>query len=518
MNRLLGDYHKSIFWATLLVTAAIITYGLAMPAQFEQLWLTLNQAVTVNFGWYYLLLINVLIIFSVWLMFSKYGKLRIGADDDRPEHSNFAWIAMLFSAGVGVGLVFWGVAEPILHFMETPYLVEPGSAEALRVSLAISTMHWGIHGWACFTIIGLAVGFAAYRLGKPMTVSGGLYGVLGERVHGNWGKAIDFFSAFATIAGISTTLGLGVMSVSYAANTLFGMENTLLLNVIIMALMVTVFLLSTGVGVKRGMSRLSTLNVYLSIAMMFLILLLGPTRFVLNSVVLNLGGYVSLLPYMSFWTDPVDQSGWLSWWTVFYWGWWLAWAPFVGGFIAKISKGRTVKQFVTGVLFVPTLLTILWFGILGGAAVHAQIAGVTDMYGAISAASQSGLYALFGAYPISTVLIFIVMLNMITFICTSADASAFYVAAVMNKGAIEPNPAMKILMGVVIGLVALVLLQSGGLKALQTMSVVAAFPFSFIMLASVFSIYKMLKKDYADTYGIIPEGEVTRDKDEAIAN
>ena len=519
MKKLLGDYYRGIFWATIIVTAVIVAYGIAMPEQFAAIWNKLNDAICVNFGWYYLLLVNIMIGFLVWLIFSKYGKLRLGNPEDRPEYSNFSWIAMLFSAGVGVGLIFWGVAEPILHFMETPYLTEPGSADSVRTALGISTMHWGIHGWACFSLVALAIAFAAYRLGQPLTVSGGLYGLLGDKVRGNWGKAVDFFSAFATIAGISTTLGLGVMSVAYAAEYLFGMTNTMILNVIIMILMCAVFILSSAAGVKRGMARLSTLNVYLSIAMMFLILFLGPTRFILNCVTLNIGGYLTNLPYMSFWTDPVNQTGWLSWWTVFYWGWWIAWTPFVAGFIAKISKGRTVREFLIGVLLVPTALTILWFGILGGAAIFSQINGITDMYGAISESSAAGLYVLFSSYPIAYILTLIVMINMITFVCTSADASAFYCAAVMNKGAVEPKPAMKVLMGIVIAVTGLVLLQGGGLRSLQTMSIVAAFPFSFIMILTFPSIIKMFRKDYESIYGIEkdpcqlnPQSDVIKEK------
>ncbi|MEG1537773.1 MAG: BCCT family transporter, partial [Clostridiales bacterium] len=474
MSKLFGDYYKGMLAIVVVVMAALVGFAVAIPEQFNALWNGLNNGICLNFGWWYIILANSICFFLIFLLCSKYGKVRIGKITDRPEYSTFSWIAMLFSSNVGVGLIFWGVAEPILHLMETPYLVEAGSytADGVRTALSISTMHWGITAWGPCTLAALAIGFAAYRHGQPLTMAGALYGLLGDKVQGKIGKVIDCVSVFATIAGICTTIGLGVMSVSYGANYLFGIENSVLLNVVILVLVVATFLLSSSVGIGKGIKRLSSANVYLSIAMMVLILAFGPTRFILNATVMNIGGYLENYLHMAFFTDPVAESGWLSWWTVFYWGWWLAWTPFVGGFIAKISKGRTVREFLVGALIAPTILTVVWFGILGGAAIHSQINNIAPMYETISQYSESGLYVLFSTYPGATFLSILVLVNMIIFVCTSADAASFYCAACINKGSITPSVGTKIFLGIIIGVAGLILMQTGGLKSLQTVSIV----------------------------------------------
>lgn len=503
MTKFLGDYYKSMFVIVLIVMAGLVAAAIAIPDQFTNFWYALNDGICLNFGWWYIILANTACFFLLYLLVSKYGKVRIGKITDRPEYSTFSWIAMLFSSNVGVGLIFWGVAEPIFHLMETPYIVEAGSytADGVRTALSISTMHWGIVAWAPCTLAALAIGFAAYRHGKPLTMAGALYGVLGDRVSGKWGQLIDCISVFATIAGICTTIGLGVMSVSYGAEYMFGMKNSVLMNIIILVLVVATFLISSSVGIGKGIKRLSSANVYLSIAMMVLILVFGPTRFILNATVLNIGGYMENFFHMHFFTDPVAESGWLSWWTVFYWGWWLAWTPFVGGFIAKISKGRTVREFLIGALIAPTVLTVIWFGILGGAAIYSEINNVAPMYETISQYSQSGLYVLFSTYPLGGFLSILVLVNMLCFVCTSADASSFYCAACLNKGTINPAVGMKVTIGIIIGIAGLILMQTGGLKSLQTVSIVFAFPFSFVVALMPFSAMKMLKKEYLEVFG-----------------
>lgn len=495
MNKILGEYDKTLFWSNLILCVFILAAGIIYPKQFESVWNKLQELVTVNFGWFYLLLVGICIVFLFWVTFSKYGHVKLGKDDDRPEYSTFSWIAMLFSCGVGVGFIFWGVAEPLYHYMQTPYLAEPGTPEAVPVALALSTMHWGLHGWALFSVCGLAIAFAAYRMNQPLTLAGGLYGILGDGVKGPWGRVADFLSAFATIAGISTTIGMGVISISYAATHLFGFADTMALKVVIMGLMILIFIISSAVGIKRGMKRISSINVWLALGVMIFLFVFGPTRFILNILVNVTGTYINNLVFMTFWTDPVEQTGWLGWWTVFYWGWWLAWTPFTAGFIAKISKGRTIREFLLGVLFLPTALTLIWFCVLGGSSIHAEINGTVALWEAVQANTGSGIYMLLTTYPLPFLMSIILAINLLTFIVTSADASSFYCAVVMSKGNQEPKTTLKIVMGCLIGGLGLILLLTGGLKALQTMSIVAALPFSFVVLLTMFSIVKMFKAD-----------------------
>ncbi len=503
MTKLFGDCYKGMFLISVLVMIGLVIFAIAVPDTFTTFWNGLNNGIVINFGWWYAILANSVCFFLLFLLVSKYGKLRIGKMTDRPEHSTFSWIAMLFSSNVGVGLIFWGVAEPILHLIDRPYLfADPATETSLTASLSISTAHWGIVAWGPCTLAALAIGFAAYRHGKPLTMAGALYGVLGDKVHGPWGKVIDTLSVIATIAGICTTIGLGVMSVAYGANYMFGIENSVMLNIVILVLVVATFLLSSSVGIGRGIKRLSTANVYLSIAMMVFILVFGPTRFILNATVTNIGGYLDNFFQVHFFLDTVGAGeGWLNSWTIFYWGWWLCWTPFVGGFIAKISKGRTIREFIMGALIAPTILTVLWFGILGGAAIFSEINNIAPMYETISQYSESGLYVLFSTYPFGIFLSLLVLVNMIIFVCTSADAASFYCAACINKGSVTPHVATKVLMGIIIGISGLVLMQTGGLKSLQTVSIVCAFPFSFIVALMPFSTMKMLNKEYLEVFG-----------------
>jgi len=496
MNKFLGDYDKPMFWANLVLCAVILAAGLLYPTQFETVWNYLQAGITLNFGWFFLGLVAAIIIFLVWVTFSKYGHVVLGKDDDKPEYSLFAWVAMLFSCGVGVGFIFWGVAEPLYHYMQTPYLAAPGTPEAVPVALSLSIFHWGLHGWALFAIAGLGIAFASFRLGQPMTLAGGLYGLMGDKIHGPWGRLADFLSAFATIAGISTTLGMGVMSISYGAFRLFGIDqNSPTLYIVIMAIMVFMFIASSSFGIAKGMKTVSEVNCYLALGVMAFLFLFGPTRFILNILVNVFGAYIGNMWFMTFWTDPVAQSGWLGWWTVFYWGWWLAWTPFTAGFIARISRGRTVREFLLGVLFLPTLLTIIWFCVLGGSSIHAEMTGAVALWDSVQKNTGSGIYELLRIYPLPFLMSLVLGLNLITFIVTSADASAFYCAMVMSKGNLNPTVGMKVVMGSLIGGLAIILLFTGGLKGLQTMSIVASFPFSFVVVLMIFSVYKMFKID-----------------------
>jgi glycine betaine transporter len=495
LKKIFSDYDPYIFWFTLVGLAIAIILGAVVPDQFAAALNVAQNFLVTNFSWFYMLVIAGAIVFTFWMFLSKYGSIKLGKDDDKPEYSNFAWFAMLFSCGIGVGFIFWGVAEPLYHFMETPYLAVGNTPEAAPVGIAVSLLHWGIHGWVVYAVIGMALAYSTYRLGNPLKFSSTLYPILGERADGPLGKLIDFLTVFATIAGISTTLGMGVISIKYGTTHLFGFTMTEVYVIIALILLITAYTISAITGLNRGIKKLSTLNMYLAFFVLAFIFIFGPTRFVLDLLSDSLGTYISNFVFMTFWTDSVNKDPWLGWWTVFYWGWWLSWGPFVGGFVARISKGRTIREFIVGVLFAPLALTVVWFSVVGGATIHAQYTGLVDMWGPVSADVGSGIYTLLSAYPLGGIIAYVVFLNMLTFIVTSADSAAFFVSMIISKGNPEPTTAMRIVWGISLGISAIILTLSGGLQALQTVSIVGALPFAVVMIAMTVAFVKNIMDD-----------------------
>jgi len=500
-NKLLGKYDVPLFWSTFLVCSFITAFGVFKPKVFEATLKSLQNWISVNFGWFFLLTIAAFILYLIWAAASKYGNIKLGKDEDKPEYTYFEWIAMLFSCGIGIGFIFWAVAEPLYHYASPPYLAAKGSPAAATVAMQISLLHWGIHGWACYAIAGLAIGYTTYRLGRPLSVANSLYGVLGEKVNGVWGKVVDFLAAFATIAGIATSLGMGLMSIRFGFNQLFGIRLGTTGLSIVMILMILGYTISAASGIERGIKYLSKTNMYLAFAVLLFFLFVGPTLYLLNSMVESIGNYFQNMLFMTFWADSMktaSQGKWLGWWTIFYWCWWIAWGPFVGGFVARISKGRTIREFVVGVVLVPVVLTIVWFNVVGGSALHAEISGTLEMYKAISADAGSGIFVLLTAYPLGTLVSYIVFFNLITFLITSADSASYFVAMIVGAGELNPKLAQRLGWGFFIGTISVLLLITGGLKAVQTASIVAAFPFAFVMIGMMVSLYKLLKKETLD--------------------
>ena len=497
LKKVLGDYDGPIFWFTFLGLAIAIGFGIFVPDQFAAALNATQGFIVTNFSWFYLLVVAAAIVFVFWMFLSKYGSIKLGKDDEKPEYGNFSWIAMLFSCGIGVGFIFWGVAEPLYHFMDTPYLAESATAAAAPVAIQISLLHWGIHGWIAYVVIGLAVAYSTYRLGNPLKFSSTLYPLIGEKANGPIGRIVDFLAVFATIAGISTTLGMGVISIKFGTTYLFGIAMTEVYVIIALILLIGAYTISAMTGLNRGIKKLSSLNMYLAFIVLVFVFIFGPTRFVLDLMSDGLGAYLSNFVFMTFWSDSVDKGPWLGWWTIFYWGWWISWGPFVGGFIARISRGRTIREFIVGVLFVPLAMTVIWFSVVGGATIHAQHTGLVDMWGAISADVGSGIYTLLGAYPFGSIIAYVVFFNMLTFIVTSADSAAFFVSMIISKGNLEPTTTMRVVWGIALGLSAIILTLSGGLQALQTVSIVAALPFSLVMIAMAAAFVKSVINDPA---------------------
>lgn len=497
-SRILGKYDVTLFWVTLAICSLATLFGIVSPKGFTALMKSAQSWISVNFGWFFMLTVATFIVFLFWAAMSKYGNIKLGKDDEEPEYSYFSWIAMLFSCGIGVGFIFWAVAEPLYHYMGPPYLATKGTPEAVPVAMLISLFHWGIHGWVCYCVAGLAIAYTTFRLGRPLTVANSLFGVLGDKTGGFWGKLVDFLAAFATIAGIATSLGMGLMSIRYGIHHIFGASLGTTGLVLVMLCLIIGYVLSAVSGIGRGIRYLSDINVWMALSVLLFFLFVGPTRFVLNLMVDSIGEYIQHMPFMTFWTDPMKTASggkWLGWWTVFYWSWWIAWGPFVGGFVARISKGRTIREFVFGVVLVPMIVTVIWFNVIGGSALHAEISGTVAMYKAISADAGSGIFKLLTAYPIGFLVSIVVFFNLLVFLVTSADSASFFVAMIISGGNLEPNTPMKLIWGFFIGIISVVLLVTGGLKALQTASIVAALPFAFVMIAMIISTVILLKRE-----------------------
>ncbi len=447
-----------------------------------------------NFGWLYLTLALGFLIFAVYLAFSKFGSIRLGSDDDEPEYSNLSWFAMLFSAGMGIGLVFWGVAEPISHYMEPPY-GEVETPDAARLALRYAFFHWGLHPWAIYTIISLSLAYFQYRKGHRGLISSTFYPLLKERSQGPAGKAIDILAIIATVFGVATSLGLGALQINGGLSYMFGIRTSTSWQIIIIAVVTVLYLISATTGLNKGILILSNGNLILAVSLLLIALALGPTAFILDAFTVSVGSYLQNLLQMSLRLTPFQDNPWISNWTLFYWAWWIAWAPFVGMFIARVSKGRTIKEFVLGVLIIPSLFSFSWFSVFGGSALHLQIFKGKKIAEAVENDITSALFTTLKEFPFGIVLGAIATLLIITFFITSADSATFVLGMLSSEGRLNPGLSVKLSWGILQSSIAVILLLSGGLKGLQTASIITALPFGIIMAFMCVSIYKALQEE-----------------------
>lgn len=495
----LGETDPVPAWSTGAIIFAVILFGLVAPARLDRVLSSLQKVITANLNWYFLLSIAIYLGVCLYIAFSHYGDLKLGKAEDKPEFSSFSWFTMLFSCGIGVGCAFWAVAEPVLHYMNTPYLATSQTPAAMPVALQISVMHWGLHAWAIFALVGLAIAFPSYRQGKPMTVSISLYGLFGDKIIGSpLGRFVEFLSAVATIVGVSTAFGLGVISINAGIKHIFGTGLGTLGMMVFMGFLVCCYVLSVMSGIEKGIKYLSTINIYIAAFLGVFVLSMGPTSDLLNLMVQTTGSYINNFIYATFWTDFHNKTSWLSWWTVFYWIWWISWGPYCGGFVARISKGRTLREFILGVALVPTLVTLVWFSIVGGAAQFAQINGTAPMAQALQTDMGSGIFVLLSSFTFGNVMCYVVLVYLLIFLITSSDSASFFVAMQMARGSMNPSTTMKFVWGACIGSLALVLLISGGLQALQKAAIIAGAPFSVIIFLMIFSLFRMLRQAYKE--------------------
>lgn len=487
---------QSVYIISMIIVLTISAIGLIFKEQFGDAMAASLEFLQVQFGWLYLISMLVFVVVALGLAFSKYGKIKLGADDSVPEFSTKSWFAMLFGAGMGIGLVFWGIAEPLSHLANPIAGIAPGSNEAASFAMSASFKHWGFHPWANYTIIGLALGYFQYRKGYPGLISSIFVPLIGEKgVRGPIGKLIDILAVFATVAGVATSLGLGTMQINSGLNYVFGIPSNPMVQIIIIAVITVIFIWTAVAGIEKGISLLGDINLYLAAALLALSFLVGPKLLTMNALTEGFGIYLQNFIKDSLHLNLLGDNGWINGWTVFYWAWWIAWAPFVGSFIARISKGRTFKEFILGVTVAPALTSVIWFAIFGSMSIDMVGKMGLEKMSEIAKVPETALFQVFAQYPLGKVLSIVAIFLLITFFVTSANSATFVLGMFTQHGDLNPSNSKKLVWGLTQSALATALLLAGGLVPLQTASVIAAFPFIFIMFFAIVSLLKALKEE-----------------------
>ncbi|MFF3756823.1 BCCT family transporter [Streptomyces sp. NPDC002185] len=477
---------------------AVVGWAALGEDSFDSASSTALKWVLANFAWLFVVAADTFLVLCLVIALSRFGRIRLGADDSEPEFTNLAWIAMMFSAGMGIGLMFYGVGEPLTHFLFPPPAsgVAPGTGAAARTALEYSFFHWTLTPWAIYGIAGLALAYAGFRKGRGNRLSSAFVPLIGARRAASWpGRAIDLLAVFATVFGTATSLGLGALQVAEGLNLTMDVENTTATQLIIIVSLSAAFVLSAFSGLHKGVKWLSTLNIVLAGCLMLFVFLLGPTVYILDTIPASVGGYLDQLLPMASRTGAFTDREWLGAWTIFYWAWWLSWAPFVGTFIARISRGRTIREFLVGVLLVPSGATVVWFCVMGGTAIRLQSTGAADLAGALKNGAEASLFSMLEALPIGTVTSVIAMLLVMTYFVTSADSASLVMGSLTSRGALHPPTWLVVTWGVLMAAVAAVLLVAGGLSSLQTATILVALPFVVVMLVLCFALVKELRQD-----------------------
>jgi choline/glycine/proline betaine transport protein len=485
-----------VFGISTFLIAGFLGLSLLYGADMEGVFADLQEAFSRYAGWIYILTVNACVAFSAWVGFSRFGKVRLGGPDAKPEFSLRGWMSMLFSAGMGIGLVFWGVAEPMYHFAEPPFGIEGGSTEAASLAITVTLFHWGLHAWAIYAVVGLSLAYAAFNHKLPLTIRSAFYSVLGERIHGPIGHTIDIVAVLATLFGLATSLGLGAQQVNSGLHRLFGIETSAGVQIALIAIITAIAIASVIAGLDKGIRRLSEFNMVAASVLLVFVFLFGPTAFLLDGLVQNIGSYVGHLAQLSTWTETYRQTDWQHSWTLFYWAWWIAWSPFVGMFIARISYGRTLRQFTLGVLLVPTVMTMVWLSIFGGAALYEELLGGGGIAGAVQQDVSTALYVLLDRYPLTTLMQMVAVVVIVTFFVTSSDSGSLVIDTITSGGHPHPPVAQKVFWATAEGVVAGTLLLTGGLTALQAGSILTGLPFAFVLLFMMYSLYRSLTSEW----------------------
>ncbi|OUS92400.1 choline transporter [Rhodococcus sp. NCIMB 12038] len=484
-----------VFSAAAAAVSAIVVWGLVAPDNLDTTTGKALDWLVTDMGWLFVLSASGFVLFSLWLAFSKFGHIPLGKDGEKPEFRTVSWIAMMFSAGMGIGLMFFGVAEPLAHYVTPP----PGSSGGIGTAMATTMFHWSLHPWAMYAVVGLSIAYGSYRKGRKQLFSSAFIPLLGRRAEGPIGKFIDVLAIFATLFGTAASLGLGALQIGSGFQVVGWMsEVSTFLLVAIVALLTLAFVASAVSGVAKGIQWLSNTNMVLAVVLALFVFVVGPTVLILNLLPTTIGAYAAQLAQMSARTgassDPATGE-WLSSWTIFYWAWWISWTPFVGMFLARISRGRTIRQFVVGVIVVPSAVSLVWFAIFGGAGISEQRDGI-DLAGQDTQEGQ--LFGMLNHLPLTGITTVLVMVLVGIFFVSGADAASMVMGTLSQRGSLEPQRWVVVFWGVLTGGVAALILWTGGdtaLDGLQTMTIIAAAPFVIVMIGLCFSLYKDLSRD-----------------------
>lgn len=490
-----------VFYPVVVLILGFVAATIYAPNTMSDVFNDTMAGIVHYFGWYYIAITAGFIGFSIWVGMSRYGRLRLGPDDSVPDFSRLSWYTMLFSAGIGIGVIFYSTAEPIAHYHAAPRQLASETIEAARYAVHITWMEWGAGAFAIYIVVGLALGFATHRRGRPLTIRWALEPVLGDRVRGWLGDVIDITAILGTVFGLATSLGLGVMQINTGLAYLGVAESSLSLRIAIIVVITLAAGVSVLTGLTRGIKWLSNLNIGLAVVLLIFVFSFGPTVFLLEALVAQTGYYASHILQSSFETDFAGDDVWQSYWTTFFWAWWIAWGPFVGTFLARISRGRTVREFALGVLIIPSIGIFLWFGTMGWAALHREVFGAGGLG---DLATQEVVFEFLNGLPLSVLSSVLAMILITTFFVTSADSGAYVVSTLSTGGMENPPLATRAFWVLLQGAVSIALAVAGGLSALQTASLVGGLPFSVVMLVMCVAVVKSMRSEMAAREASIP--------------
>ena len=493
--------NKPVFITSGILIVGFIIFGSLFTETAAALFSFLQDFIAEKFRWLFIILFNVALVFCIYLAASRYGDIRLGKQTERAQYSLFSWIAMLFSAGIGIGLVYWGTAEPLYHFMAPP-IGEGQTVESAKQAMNLSFLHWGLHAWAIYTVVALSLAYFHFRRGLPLSIRSTLYPILGQKIYGKWGHTVDILAVFGTMFGVVTSLGLGVMQINSGLEGLFGIPNTLTVQFIIIVFVTSLACGSLMLGLDKGIKRLSDINMGLTGILLAFMVILGPTLFIFDSFIENIGNYLANIVTLSTWSEAYSGTDWQSAWTIFYWAWWVSWSPFVGVFIARISRGRTIREFVFGVLLIPMTILFFWFTAFGGVAIQMELLAAISpdlvspgLVAAVQADTGSAIFKLVEYYPFTKPITLLIVVMIVLWFVTSSDSASFVIDMLTAGGDTNPPKIQRLFWAIMQGVIAAILLAAGGLGALQAAAIVAGLPFALVIFVMMYALLRGMSRD-----------------------